>query len=507
MRYVSPVRNASLSLRVCCFGAVVLGARRRAATARANGRFPESNAIFFAPNDPDLVLLRTTFGLDHLPRSRQDLGLGVRALDRSRGRRGPDVRGHARRHDAELDLPGPRRLARPRVQLGVRGRRPQGSRLHRPRVAAEHAEQRRRVRELLRRAGRRRRHLLQVDAVRDEGRGKDVRDARSEPRSDAARRDRRRDAERSRSHLRLGEAQPRHRGDRGPPHVEGSRQDVRGEPDRAGRAGERRVHRRRRSRQRRSRLRAHVERDRHAVAPARERRRGQDVPHRLHGARRARGLRPLARRQQGLGRRSARRAARREHHRLRASRRSRRSRCSASSSRPTACGPARPRRAASSSASRRTKARRSRRSSTSATSAGRSPAPSGSTTHTECTLGGTTSTASPPWPQQQAILGCGGDPRRRRATAAPATAPSIRSLPTTAAAEAEAAIARFAPPRLPRSPRCSPASAATIALVRRRRRRAEPPEARPRTRPSRGSRGRARGTSSPRRRRRCGGRS
>lgn len=33
-----------------------------AADARANGRFPQSNAIFFAPNDSDLVLLRTTFG-------------------------------------------------------------------------------------------------------------------------------------------------------------------------------------------------------------------------------------------------------------------------------------------------------------------------------------------------------------------------------------------------------------------------------------------------------------
>lgn len=31
--------------------------------ARANGRFPESNAIFFAPNDPNVVLLRVTFGL------------------------------------------------------------------------------------------------------------------------------------------------------------------------------------------------------------------------------------------------------------------------------------------------------------------------------------------------------------------------------------------------------------------------------------------------------------
>ncbi|MBX3188001.1 MAG: hypothetical protein KF819_13340 [Labilithrix sp.] len=31
--------------------------------ARANGRFPESNGIFFAPSDPNLVLLRVTFGL------------------------------------------------------------------------------------------------------------------------------------------------------------------------------------------------------------------------------------------------------------------------------------------------------------------------------------------------------------------------------------------------------------------------------------------------------------
>lgn len=31
--------------------------------ARANGRFPESNAVIFSANDPDLVLLRVTFGL------------------------------------------------------------------------------------------------------------------------------------------------------------------------------------------------------------------------------------------------------------------------------------------------------------------------------------------------------------------------------------------------------------------------------------------------------------
>ena len=30
----------------------------------------------------------------------------------------------------------------------------------------------------------------------------------------------------------------------------------------------------------------------------------------------------------------------------------------------------------------------------------------GSTTHTECTLGGTSSTRSPPWPPQRALLGC-----------------------------------------------------------------------------------------------------
>jgi hypothetical protein len=35
--------------------------------------------------------------------------------------------------------------------------------------------------------------------------------------------------------------------------------------------------------------------------------------------------------------------------------------------------------------------------------------PVGSTTHTECSLGGTTSMASPPWPQQQAVLGCSGE--------------------------------------------------------------------------------------------------
>jgi len=32
----------------------------------------------------------------------------------------------------------------------------------------------------------------------------------------------------------------------------------------------------------------------------------------------------------------------------------------------------------------------------------------GSTTHTQCTLGGTSTNASPPWPSQRALLGCGG---------------------------------------------------------------------------------------------------
>ncbi len=45
--------------------AVAIGAAALAwpSAAHANGRFPQSNAIFFAPNDPNVVLLRTTFGL------------------------------------------------------------------------------------------------------------------------------------------------------------------------------------------------------------------------------------------------------------------------------------------------------------------------------------------------------------------------------------------------------------------------------------------------------------
>ncbi len=63
MRYVSTVRKAPFVASGLFFGAVVLGLVAAPRTALANGRFPESNAIFFAPNDPDVVLLRTTFGL------------------------------------------------------------------------------------------------------------------------------------------------------------------------------------------------------------------------------------------------------------------------------------------------------------------------------------------------------------------------------------------------------------------------------------------------------------
>ena len=45
------------------FAAVLSIAMASASPARANGRFPESNQIAFAAHDPDLVLLRVTFGL------------------------------------------------------------------------------------------------------------------------------------------------------------------------------------------------------------------------------------------------------------------------------------------------------------------------------------------------------------------------------------------------------------------------------------------------------------
>jgi len=53
------VRTTQLALALAA-GAALLTA---APEAHANGRFPESNAFFFAPNDPDLVIMRVTFGL------------------------------------------------------------------------------------------------------------------------------------------------------------------------------------------------------------------------------------------------------------------------------------------------------------------------------------------------------------------------------------------------------------------------------------------------------------
>ena len=63
MRYVFLVLKASFAASSLFLGAVVLGLVAAPTAAHANGRFPESNAIFFAPNDADVVLLRTTFGL------------------------------------------------------------------------------------------------------------------------------------------------------------------------------------------------------------------------------------------------------------------------------------------------------------------------------------------------------------------------------------------------------------------------------------------------------------
>jgi hypothetical protein len=64
LRYLSPVRTAA-SFYLPLASALTLGATLLAwpSSAHANGRFPESNAVFFAPNEPDTVLLRTTFGL------------------------------------------------------------------------------------------------------------------------------------------------------------------------------------------------------------------------------------------------------------------------------------------------------------------------------------------------------------------------------------------------------------------------------------------------------------
>ncbi|HSO35236.1 MAG TPA: hypothetical protein VLT33_22060 [Labilithrix sp.] len=54
MRYVRAVGLAS---------SLLLGLLATPCAALANGRFPESNAIFFAPEEPGTVVLRTTFGL------------------------------------------------------------------------------------------------------------------------------------------------------------------------------------------------------------------------------------------------------------------------------------------------------------------------------------------------------------------------------------------------------------------------------------------------------------
>jgi hypothetical protein len=53
------VRRISKLLSAACIGAVATAS----VSAEANGRYPESNQISFADHDPDLVLLRATFGL------------------------------------------------------------------------------------------------------------------------------------------------------------------------------------------------------------------------------------------------------------------------------------------------------------------------------------------------------------------------------------------------------------------------------------------------------------
>jgi hypothetical protein len=59
LRYVSRVRRALTLTTTALLAALHLGS---AAEARANGRFPATNALFFAPTDPSVVVLRTTFG-------------------------------------------------------------------------------------------------------------------------------------------------------------------------------------------------------------------------------------------------------------------------------------------------------------------------------------------------------------------------------------------------------------------------------------------------------------
>jgi hypothetical protein len=59
LRYLSPVRHTLVAALTLGLTAALAAA---APDAHANGRFPESNAIFFAPSEDGYVLLRTTFG-------------------------------------------------------------------------------------------------------------------------------------------------------------------------------------------------------------------------------------------------------------------------------------------------------------------------------------------------------------------------------------------------------------------------------------------------------------
>jgi hypothetical protein len=59
LRYGSRVRRALTLTSTALVFALQAGAPTE---ARANGRFPATNALFFAPTDPSVVLLRTTFG-------------------------------------------------------------------------------------------------------------------------------------------------------------------------------------------------------------------------------------------------------------------------------------------------------------------------------------------------------------------------------------------------------------------------------------------------------------
>src|SRR5262245_14347006 len=63
MRYRRPVPKSLFHrLGVLASGAA-LACLFSVGDAHANGRFPASNHIFFAESDPNLVLLRVTFGL------------------------------------------------------------------------------------------------------------------------------------------------------------------------------------------------------------------------------------------------------------------------------------------------------------------------------------------------------------------------------------------------------------------------------------------------------------